>query len=93
MSYLRLFRRVKIAPGVTMNLSRSGLSASIGGRGFHQTYGPRGTRTTVGLPGTGVYVTDLNRQQPSRGFTAGALVTAFGVGVLRAMLKTGSRRR
>ena len=56
----RLFRRVRIAPGVRVNLSRSGPSLSIGPRGFTKTFGPRGTRTTVGIPGTGVYYTKLD---------------------------------
>ena len=55
----RLFRRVRIAPGVRINLSRSGPSLSLGPRGFTRTFGPRGTRTTVGIPGTGVYYTKL----------------------------------
>ncbi len=53
----RLFRRIKIAPGVTLNLSKSGLSASFGPRGAKFTVGPKGTRQTVGLPGTGLYYT------------------------------------
>jgi len=53
----RFFRRIKIAPGVTLNLSKSGLSASFGPRGAKFTIGPRGTRQTVGLPGTGLYYT------------------------------------
>jgi hypothetical protein len=50
----RLFRRIKIAPGITINLSKSGLSASAGMRGARVTLGPRGVRRTVGIPGTGV---------------------------------------
>jgi hypothetical protein len=50
----RLFRRIKIAPGITLNLSKSGLSASAGVRGARVTLGPRGVRRTVGIPGTGV---------------------------------------
>ncbi|MFM8914807.1 MAG: DUF4236 domain-containing protein [Candidatus Limnocylindrus sp.] len=50
----RLFRRIKIAPGVTINLSKSGLSASAGVRGARVTLGPRGVRRTVGIPGTGI---------------------------------------
>ncbi|OQA89177.1 MAG: Tetratricopeptide repeat protein [bacterium ADurb.Bin236] len=53
----RLFRRIKIAPGVTLNLSKSGLSTSFGPRGAKFTVGPKGTRQTVGLPGTGLYYT------------------------------------
>jgi len=55
---LRLFRRIKIAPGITLNLSKSGLSASAGVRGAHVTLGPRGVRRTVGVPGTGISYTD-----------------------------------
>ena len=54
---LRLFRRIKIAPGISINLSKSGLSASAGVRGAHVTLGPRGVRRTVGIPGTGIYYT------------------------------------
>ena len=50
----RLFRRIKIAPGITINLSKSGLSASAGMRGARVTLGPRGVRRTVGIPGTGI---------------------------------------
>jgi hypothetical protein len=38
----RLFHRIKIAPGITLNLSKSGLSASAGVRGARVTLGPRG---------------------------------------------------
>jgi len=54
----RLFRRIKIAPGITLNLSKSGLSASAGVRGARVTLGPRGVRRTVGIPGTGIYYTE-----------------------------------
>jgi len=55
----RLFRRLKIAPGVRINLSRSGPSLSIGPRGFAKTFSKRGVRTTIGLPGTGVFHTEI----------------------------------
>ena len=54
---MRFFRRVTIAPGVRMNLSRSGPSFSFGVRGAHVTVGSRGVRRTVGLPGTGLFYT------------------------------------
>jgi hypothetical protein len=54
----RLFRRIKIAPGITLNLSKSGLSASAGVRGARVTLGTRGVRRTVGVPGTGISYTD-----------------------------------
>ena len=57
---LRLFRRIRIAPGISLNLSKSGFSTSFGVRGAHVTVGPRGVRRTVGLPGTGVYYTSTS---------------------------------
>lgn len=53
----RLFRRMTVAPGIRLNISRSGPSISIGPRGFSQTFGRTGRRTTIGLPGTGLYYT------------------------------------
>ena len=53
----RFWRRVKIAPGVTLNLSKSGGSLSFGPRGAKLTVGPRGRRATVGIPGTGLFYT------------------------------------
>lgn len=59
----RFFRRFRIAPGVSINLSKSGASISLGPRGAKYTVGPRGTRTTIGLPGTGLFYTI---QQPRK---------------------------
>ena len=57
----RFFRRVKIAPGLSLNFSKSGMSFSAGPRGAKVTVGPRGVRTTVGIPGTGLYYTETSR--------------------------------
>jgi hypothetical protein len=54
---LRFFRRLKLAPGLTLNLSRSGPSLSMGVRGAHVTVGKRGVTRTVGVPGTGLFYT------------------------------------
>ncbi len=53
----RFYRRVRLLPGVHVNLSRSGPSLTLGIRGAHVTVGKRGIRRTVGLPGTGVFYT------------------------------------
>lgn len=53
----RFFRRVRIAPGITLNLSKRGVSVSMGPRGAKYTVGSRGTRATMGLPGTGLFYT------------------------------------
>ena len=44
----------KIIPGVRLNLSKSGLSASIGTAPFTVNVGPRGVYGTASLPGTGI---------------------------------------
>ena len=63
----RFWRRVKIAPGVSLNLSKSGGSLSFGPRGAKYTVGPRGTRQTVGIPGTGMYYTTTQSRSGAKG--------------------------
>ncbi|MBN1557891.1 MAG: DUF4236 domain-containing protein [Lentisphaerae bacterium] len=77
MGYLRFWRRMKIAPGVTLNVSKSGGSLSLGPRGAKHTISSRGRRTTVGIPGTGLFYTTTGSTggragQASRGRKAGA---------------------
>jgi len=55
MGRFRFFRRIKVAPGVTLNLSKRGVSASFGPRGAKATIGTSGRRYSVGLPGTGLF--------------------------------------
>ena len=62
--HTRLWRRVKIAPGVSINFSKSGPSVSVGPRGAKITVGRRGVRQTVGIPGTGIYATRQLSQAP-----------------------------
>ncbi len=53
----RFFRRIRIAPGISLNLSKGGLSVSAGPPGAKFTVGTRGTRATISLPGTGLSYT------------------------------------
>ncbi len=53
----RFWRRIRLAPGVTLNLSKSTASLSLGPRGAKYTVSPRGSRATFGLPGTGLFYT------------------------------------
>lgn len=48
-------KRIKILPGVHMNVSKSGTSWSIGPRGAKVNFGKQGTYVTTGIPGTGIY--------------------------------------
>lgn len=51
---LRFRRRVRLAPGLRLNLSKRGASVSVGEHGATLNVGRRGKRATVGLPGTGI---------------------------------------
>jgi len=68
----RFWRRVRLAPGVTLNLSKSNASLSFGPRGAKYTISPRGNRATAGLPGTGLFYTVHDRQRAGRGGAAPA---------------------
>jgi len=57
MGNFRFYRRVSIFPGLSINLSKSGPSLTVGMRGAHVTVGSKGIRKTVGIPGTGIYYT------------------------------------
>ena len=56
-------KRVRIAPGVHLNLSRRGVSTTIGVRGASVNFGKKGMYVNTGIPGTGFY----NRQKISGG--------------------------
>jgi hypothetical protein len=56
----RFRRTVRLLPGLRLNLSKSGVSASVGTRGAWFTFGRNGTRATVGLPGTGISYSTTN---------------------------------
>lgn len=59
----RFQRRLKLFPGVWLNLSKSGVSASAGVPGF--TVNSRGT-TTAGIPGTGLSYRHNHRSTAQR---------------------------
>lgn len=52
-------KRIKIAPGVHMNVGKNGPSFSVGGKGMSVTYGKNGTYLNSNIPGTGL----RNRQK------------------------------
>lgn len=51
---IRFRRRVRIAPGVGLNLSKRGVGISAGPRGLQMGVGPRGGHYSIGAPGTGL---------------------------------------
>lgn len=65
----RFQKRVKLLPGVTLNLSKRGVSTSVGVKGLRVTKGHGKTRTTVGLPGTGISHTSVRADRPKESTT------------------------
>lgn len=50
----RFRKSVKIAPGIRLNFSKSGMSTTIGGRGSSINIGKRGVYHNMSIPGTGL---------------------------------------
>jgi hypothetical protein len=63
----RFFRRIRILPGISVILSRSGVSTSIGMKGTHITVGHGKVRETVGIPGTGISYTETHSTHQPHG--------------------------
>lgn len=62
----RFRRRLKLFPGVSLNISKTGVSTSVGVPGATVNLRGDRTRTTVGLPGSGIsYTTTENCALPS----------------------------
>ncbi|MDD2609334.1 MAG: DUF4236 domain-containing protein [Giesbergeria sp.] len=54
----RFQKRIRLLPGIALNLSRKGISTSIGIPGARVTLGHGKRRTTLGIPGSGLsYIT------------------------------------
>jgi tetratricopeptide (TPR) repeat protein len=69
---MRFRRSVKLAPGLRLNVSKSGLGLSAGTRGARYSVHSSGRRTTsVGIPGTGLgFVSTSTGRTRSRGRTS-----------------------
>jgi hypothetical protein len=80
---VRFQKRIRIFPGVYINLSKSGISASVGGKGATVNVGSTGRRmVTFGIPGTG-----LSYRAPISGAIVMLIVAAvviFGIAYLIA---------
>jgi hypothetical protein len=61
MGYFRFRKTFSILPGVRINLSKTGVSSSLGGHGAIVNVGKNGPMVTLGVPGTGLsYRTPLS---------------------------------
>ena len=71
MGYFRIHERIKILPGVHVNLGKRGVSLSLGEPGATWNIGPKGQRTTIGIPGTGISYVEQSKNAPHLGTGAG----------------------
>ncbi|MBU6303246.1 MAG: DUF4236 domain-containing protein [Verrucomicrobia bacterium] len=72
---LRFQKKIRILPGLYLNISKSGLSVSAGGHGATVNVGTSGRKTaTIGVPGTG-----LSYRAP---LTTGVVLLLVGAAVL-----------
>lgn len=62
---LRFRRTIKVAPGVKLNLSKSGVSTTVGTKNIHFNFGKRGVKRTVSIPGTGISEVDYIKKNKS----------------------------
>jgi hypothetical protein len=79
---LRFRRRLRIGRGLWLNVSKSGVSTSIGTKGLTFNIGRRGTQTTVGLPGSGLSF--RSKREPfgaSSGRGSGAMIAVALVAI------------
>jgi hypothetical protein len=87
---MRFQKRIKVIPGVTINLSRKGVSTSLGVTGARVTYGHGEKRTTIGVPGTGISHSQVERtaraqqHQPAQENDTGNLL--LGIGFIAALM-------
>lgn len=75
----RFQKRISILPGVRINLSKSGASASLGPRGADVNIGRDGITTNAGIPGTGLSYRQKLGGKAKGGFL-GVLAVIAGLG-------------
>ena len=68
---LRFRKSIGILPGVKLNVSKTGVSTSLGGHGATMNIGTRSRTATIGIPGTG-----LSYRAPLSGTIIGLIAIA-----------------
>src|SRR5690349_14874230 len=63
---IRFRRSLRLAPGLRLSFSGSGVSVSAGVRGASVSFGSRGTFLNSGIPGTGLYSRSRLDSAPER---------------------------
>jgi hypothetical protein len=78
---IRFRRTLRVLPGVRVNVSKHGISTTVGPRGMHLTFNRYGVRQDLGLPGTGLsessYIVGGNQGQSAAEAEAARHVQSF----------------
>jgi hypothetical protein len=77
MGYFRFRKTFSVLPGVKINLSKTGVSTSVGGKGATLNIGHGKRNVTLGVPGTGLSY----RTQASTQLAIAAVVVVVVVGI------------
>ena len=77
MGYFRFRKSIGVLPGVKVNLSKTGVSTSVGGKGATLNIGHGKKNVTLGIPGTGLSY----RTQASSQLVIAAVVVVILVGI------------
>jgi hypothetical protein len=85
---LRFQKRLKLLPGLKINLSKSGASATIGTKGAGVNIGRDGVTTNAGIPGTGI---SYRQKLGSRNKSAWIGVVALLAGLAFAAYKNSDK--
>lgn len=90
---IRIRKSFKIAPGIKINVSKSGVSTSLGGKGATVNLSKRGTRVTTGIPGTGISSSTLYKSKgkqsapsPPGEYSTAEWMTAWILGEILAIV-------
>ncbi|HIE5316154.1 hypothetical protein APB19_30645 [Pseudomonas aeruginosa] len=78
---IRFRKSIKVAPGLRLNISKSGVSTSVGGKGLTANVSKRGVKTTASIPGTGLSAS-TSYPARKRGSREGAGLNATGWAIL-----------
>lgn len=90
----RFRRTIKIAPGVRLNLGKSGASVSIGTRGASITVGKSGVYGNVGIPCTGMsWRTKLGDTTPEKAAESSREKSATGADDMFWRTKLGGKKK
>jgi len=90
---IRFRRTLKLFPGVLLNISKSGVSASFGSAPLTFNVGSRGAFSTVSVPGSGLSIRErlIPLDRECRAFVGVCVVTAGLYLVVRSIRRQRDR--